>query len=88
MVIQERERRDSTFSAGLREQIYYVIDMVDAVISWDDSDDSACGAIAKCLEISDSVIFCNGGDRVRKYSRSSGVWKRTKSRVSLWYRWN
>jgi len=38
---------------------------VDAVISWDDSDESACGAIAKCLEISDQVIFCNGGDRAR-----------------------
>ena len=39
--------------------------MVDAVISWDDEDDSACGAIAKCLEISDKVIFCNGGDRIK-----------------------
>jgi len=37
--------------------------MVDAVVSWDDADDSACGAIAKCLEISQEVIFCNGGDR-------------------------
>ena len=46
-----------------RADILRHLDMVDAVISWDDSDDSACGAIAKCLEISDSVIFCNGGDR-------------------------
>ena len=46
-----------------RADIIRHLDMVDAVISWDDSDDSACGAIAKCLEISDSVIFCNGGDR-------------------------
>jgi hypothetical protein len=37
--------------------------MVDAVISWEDNDDSACGAISKCLEIADKVIFCNGGDR-------------------------
>ena len=37
--------------------------MVDAVISWDDADDSACGAIEKCLEIAEHVIFCNGGDR-------------------------
>jgi len=41
------------------------LDMVDAVISWDDSDESACGAIAKCLEISETVIFCNGGDRIK-----------------------
>ena len=46
-----------------RAEIIRHLDMVDAVISWDDSDNSACGAIAKCLEISDSVIFCNGGDR-------------------------
>ena len=39
--------------------------MVDAVISWDDEDDSALGAIAKCLEISEKVIFCNGGDRTK-----------------------
>ena len=39
--------------------------MVDAVISWDDSDDSALGAIAKCLEISEKVVFCNGGDRTK-----------------------
>ena len=48
-----------------RADIVRHLDMVDAVISWDDSDESACGAIAKCLEISDKVIFCNGGDRAR-----------------------
>ena len=48
-----------------RADIIRHLDMVDAVISWDDSDDSACGAIAKCLEISEKVIFCNGGDRIK-----------------------
>ena len=48
-----------------RAEIIRHLDMVDAVISWDDSDDSACGAIAKCLEISENVIFCNGGDRIK-----------------------
>ena len=48
-----------------RADILRHLDMVDAVISWDDEDDSACGAIAKCLEISDKVIFCNGGDRAK-----------------------
>ena len=48
-----------------RADILRHLDMVDAVISWDDADDSACGAIAKCLEISDKVIFCNGGDRIK-----------------------
>tara|TARA_B100000287_G_C20642224_1_gene783899 strand:- start:433 stop:891 length:459 start_codon:yes stop_codon:yes gene_type:complete len=46
-----------------RAEIIRHLNMVDAVISWDDSDNSACGAIQKCLEISEKVIFCNGGDR-------------------------
>ncbi len=32
-----------------RADIIRHLDMVDAVISWDDADDSACGAIDKCL---------------------------------------
>jgi D-beta-D-heptose 7-phosphate kinase/D-beta-D-heptose 1-phosphate adenosyltransferase len=48
-----------------RAEIIRHFDMVDAVISWDDSDDSALGAIAKCLEISEQVVFCNGGDRTK-----------------------
>ncbi len=48
-----------------RAEIIRHLDMVDAVVSWDDEDDSACGAIAKCLEISEKVIFCNGGDRIK-----------------------
>ncbi len=46
-----------------RAEIIRHLNMVDAVISWDDTDDSARGAIRKCLEISKEVIFCNGGDR-------------------------
>ena len=46
-----------------RAEIIRHLDMVDAVVSWEDEDDSACGAIAKCLDISTEVIFCNGGDR-------------------------
>jgi hypothetical protein len=41
------------------------LNMVDAVISWDDSDDSAIGAISKCLKTAKKVIFCNGGDRTK-----------------------
>ena len=48
-----------------RAEIIRHLNMVDAVISWDDSDNSACGAIKKCLEISERVIFCNGGDRIK-----------------------
>ena len=48
-----------------RAEIIRHLDMVDAVISWDDADDSALGAIAKCLEISEKGVFCNGGDRIK-----------------------
>ena len=63
-----------------RAEIIRHLDMVDAVISWDDEDNSACGAIAKCLDISEQVIFANGGDRgknntpeVEKYSDTPRV---------------
>ena len=46
-----------------RAEIIRPLDMVDAVISWNDEDDSACCAIAKCLEIAQTVVFANGGDR-------------------------
>ena len=49
-----------------RADIVRHLNMVDAVISWDDADDSACGAIEKCLDIADKVIFCNGGDRQKE----------------------
>ena len=47
-----------------RAEIIRHLRMVDAVITVPDDDQgSACGSIAKCLEISEKVIFCNGGDR-------------------------
>ncbi len=47
-----------------RAEIIRHLDMVDAVVSWEDDEvGSACGAIAKCLDIAETVVFCNGGDR-------------------------
>lgn len=46
-----------------RSQIVANIKSVDLVIEFDDSDNSACVAIEKCLEMFDSVVFANGGDR-------------------------
>ena len=47
-----------------RAEIIRHLRMVDAVITVPDDDQgSACGAIDKCLEIADEVVFCNGGDR-------------------------
>ena len=64
-----------------RAEIISHLTMVDAVITVPDDDEgSACGAIAKCLEIADTVIFCNGGDRgktntpeIVKYGNNSRV---------------
>ena len=49
-----------------RERVEIILNlrMVDDVITVPDDDEgSACGSIAKCLEIAVKVIFCNGGDR-------------------------
>lgn len=47
-----------------RAEIIRHLDMVDAVITVpDDEVGSACGAIEKCLQIAETVVFCNGGDR-------------------------
>ena len=49
-----------------RAEIIRHLDVVDAVITVEDTPDqdgSACLAIERCLEIADTVVFCNGGDR-------------------------
>ena len=46
-----------------RAEIIRHLDMVDAVISYNDDDNSSCEGIAKCLDIAQTVVFCNGGDR-------------------------
>ena len=45
-----------------RADIIRHLNMVDVVTVPDDEVGSACGAIAKCLEV-ETVVFCNGGDR-------------------------
>ena len=49
-----------------RAEIVRHLDMVDAVISYNDDDNSSCEGIAKCLDIAQTVVFCNGGDRAKK----------------------
>ena len=49
-----------------RHAIVSNLKMVDDTVSWDDSDDSACGAIFKlmCTKAHNKkIIFANGGDR-------------------------
>ena len=52
-----------------RVEIVKRLYMVDAVIDFDDTDDSACGAIFKTKSLNsldDKIIFANGGDRTWK----------------------
>ncbi len=49
-----------------RSKIIQSLSFVDEVISFDDTDGSACDAIKICLEKSDKVLFANGGDRKRE----------------------
>ena len=46
-----------------RNEILKNIIFVDDVIFFDDQDNSASDAILKCLDMSEKVIFANGGDR-------------------------
>lgn len=46
-----------------RKQILLSLEAVDAVINFDDSDNTANDAIYKSLDFSEKVIFANGGDR-------------------------
>ena len=63
-----------------RSAIVKNLSVVDEVISFNDSDNSACDAIEKCLKISKIIIFANGGDRntdncleLNNYKDHSGV---------------
>ena len=46
-----------------RANIISHLDMVNIVIDWDDSDNSACRAIQKCFQLTNKIYFANGGDR-------------------------
>ena len=55
----------------LRERLSIIraLAVVDDVLTWDDSDDSACGAIYKLMATSgygQDIIFANGGDRTKE----------------------
>ena len=58
-----------------RAQIISNLRMVYDVISYDDKDNSSSKGIEKCLEISEKVIFCNGGDRKKDNILEMDVFK-------------
>ena len=60
-----------------RVEIIRNLKMVDDVLTWDDSDDSASGAIFKLMATSGyghDVIFANGGDRTDKNIPEMKTW--------------
>ena len=61
-----------------RASIIENLSSVDKVIQFNDDDDSACDAIVKSLEISEKVIFCNGGDRSNINCKELDVFNQNK----------
>jgi cytidyltransferase-like protein len=64
----ERKKGASFMSWGERSAIIAELSMVDEVIKFDDSDDTAIDAIHTCLEKfpESALIFANGGDRTNE----------------------
>jgi len=61
-----------------RKKILLNLKSVDAVIDFNDDDNSACDAISKCLELYENVIFANGGDRVKGNIPELDLYKNNK----------
>ena len=58
-------RKKGKYFMPLEERMAVVSELksVDEVITFNDSDDSACDAIEQCLVKYGEILFCNGGDR-------------------------
>jgi len=62
----ERKKGRAFMPLQERAKIIEALGVVDNVLSFDDSDDTACGAIYKTMATNDSydkIVFANGGDR-------------------------
>jgi len=79
-----RKKGQPFMSLGERITIVRALEMVDNVLEFDDSNGTACDAIAQCLEIYDKVIFANGGDRHNENTPEFNLYK-DDDRVI--YRW-
>ena len=65
----DKEKEKFLLPISERKLIVENLRMVDQVITWDVSDDSANGAIKivlSKLKINESIIFANGGDRKKQ----------------------
>ncbi len=70
-------RKKGLYFLPRRERVKIIsnLRMVHDVISYDDKDNSSSKGIEKCLEISEKVIFCNGGDRKKDNILEMDVFK-------------
>ena len=65
-----------------RSEIIQSLEVVNEVISFDDSDNSACDAIDRCLLISKKVIFANGGDQFNTSIPEAAICEKLGIRLS------
>ena len=67
-----------------RISIVRELKMVDAVIEYDDSDNTSNSAIEQLLQIYDKVIFANGGDR---HNENVPEYEKFKDNNNVIFRW-
>ena len=67
-----------------RANIISHLDMVNIVIDWDDSDDSACKAIEKCFQLTNKIYFANGGDRAENNTPELDAFENDDRVLFIW----
>jgi len=67
-----------------RANIISHLDMVNIVIDWDDSDDSACKAIEKCFQLTNKIYFANGGDRAEDNTPELDAFENDERVLFIW----
>ena len=67
-----------------RANIINHLDMVNIVIDWDDSDNSACKAIEKCFKLTNKIYFANGGDRAEDNTPELDAFENDERVLFIW----
>ncbi len=67
-----------------RESILKELKCVNKVISFDDNNDTACDAIARCLEDYYVIIFANGGDRHNENTAEYNLYRNNNRVIFRW----
>ena len=67
-----------------RANIISHLDMVNIVIDWDDSDNSACKAIEKCFQLTNKIYFANGGDRAEDNTPELDAFENDERVLFIW----